>query len=462
MGKPKAPPAPDYAALATQQGTESRDTAGFNSNLNRVNQYGPDGSSTWATRPGADPRNPRAGDWSQTISYSPDQQRLYDSQNRISQQFANTAEAGLGRVGNSMGQSFNPQGLPGLQTVNAGGAQPVRGVNAYGLPNTNMDPGHVQGSLDRSNLPGLDYGTAEARQRVEAAMRQRIEPQLAEQQHSVESQLLNSGLEKGSQAWNSEMDRLGRQRNDANAQITAAGGAEESRLSDLQRAQRAQLFGETTTAGNFANTASGQDFGQRLGAAGFENQAAGQDFQQRLQSGNFANQSAYQNILAQLNAAGQNNQTRGQGWQEQLQQRQLPLNETNALRTGAQVQTPQFGSYYTGGNAQSAPYMDAGLAQGAYDQNTYNQNQGGYNALLGGLTNLGSSWMRYSDARLKDDVETIGQHPSGVRRVSWRWKGRVERSTGVIAQELQAIRPDAVFVGPGGFLRVDYSRIGGA
>lgn len=336
MGKPKAPPAPDYAALAQQQGVESRDTAGFNTNINRANQVTPDGSLTWTMRPGADPQNPQPGDYTQTTVLSPDQQALYDSNNRIGQNFSNTAEAGLGRVGDAMGQSFNPTGLPALQTAT---------------------PGQYQTSLNRSGLPDLNYGTADSRARVEAAMRARLEPQLAEQQHGLESQLLNSGLEKGSQAWNSEMDRMGRMRNDAEAQVTAAGGAEESRLAGLQSAQRGQLFGEELSSGNFFNSAIGQQ------------------------------------IQAALAAATQGNQTRAQGWQEQLAQRQLPLNETNALRTGAQVQTPQFGSYYTGGNAQAAPVMEAGLAQGSYDMNRYNQQLGSYNALLGGLAGMGGAWL---------------------------------------------------------------------
>lgn len=393
MGKPKAPPAPDYAALAQQQGTESRDTAGFNTNINRVNQVGPYGSVTWAQRPGADPLHPGVGDYTQTTALSPEQQALYDANNRISQSFANTAESGLSRVGGAMAAPFNPQGLPAWQTVDTSGASPVSSVGAWALPNQSIGAGQVQQQLQRGGLPALDYGTAEARQRVESALRARLTPQLDEQQRALESQLLNSGLEKGSQAWNSELDRMGRARNDAEQQIIAAGGAEESRLSDLQRAQRAQLFGEELGAGQFANNAIGQQFGQDLSAAQFGNTAAGQDFSQRLQSGQFRNQAAYQQIMAALQAAGQNNQTRGQSFQEQLMQRQLPLNETNALRTGAQTQMPQFGSYYTGGNAQAAPVLDAGMAQGSYDMNRYNQQLGGYNALLGGLAGLGSAWL---------------------------------------------------------------------
>src|SRR5688572_28674631 len=110
----KAPPPPDYAALAQQQGLADKAAAQYNTNANRVNQVGPQGSITWSMRPGADPNNPQAGDYQQTTSLSPEQQALYNSQNRISQQYANTAEQGLGRVSESLGKPLDTSGLPAL------------------------------------------------------------------------------------------------------------------------------------------------------------------------------------------------------------------------------------------------------------------------------------------------------------------------------------------------------------
>jgi hypothetical protein len=188
-------------------------------------------------------------------------------------------------------------------------------------------------------LPSLDYGTQDSRSRVEQALLSRINPDLNRQQDQLDNRLLNSGIERGSDAWNREQELMGRQRNDAVNQAIVAGGAEESRLAGLQSGQRGQLFGE--------------------------NQAI----------------------------TGQGNQARQQSIQEQAYLRSLPLNEINALRTGAQVQSPQFQSYYTGGSAQAAPLLDAGLAQGNYDTNAYNANMQGYNALLGGLSNLGGAYV---------------------------------------------------------------------
>lgn len=68
MGKKSsAPKAPDTkgAAIAT-------------ANSNKFNTAGPYGSGTWTMRPGADPNNPQAGDWTQTTVLSPEQQKLYE------------------------------------------------------------------------------------------------------------------------------------------------------------------------------------------------------------------------------------------------------------------------------------------------------------------------------------------------------------------------------------------------
>lgn len=70
-----------------------------------------------------------------------------------------------------------------------------------------------------------------------------------------------------------------------------------------------------------------------------------------------------------------------------------------------------------------------------------------------------------SDANLKTDVETLGHDDRGRRWVSWRYLWEPEgalRHTGVMAQEIATSDPDAVLVGPLGFLMVDYSKLEGA
>ena len=73
--------------------------------------------------------------------------------------------------------------------------------------------------------------------------------------------------------------------------------------------------------------------------------------------------------------------------------RNQPLNELNALRTGAQVQAPQFQGY-TGSQASAAPIYQAGTDAGNFATDLYNQQMGTQNAMISGLFGLGSAAIR--------------------------------------------------------------------
>lgn len=373
---PSAPPPPDLAAAAKAEGEASRDTAIFNTNLNRADQVGPDGSVRWTMRPGADPMNPQPGDFIQTTSLSPAQQGLYNSENQIAQSFLNTGQAGLGRVADAMAQPFDQSGLPQLRSGLGTSAQ-------AGLPVGSVGSGQVQSQLNLQGINAMPGAVDDAsRRRVEEAMMSRLEPQFAEDERRSQTALLNSGIEKGTDAFGREMQRLDQAQNDARMQAVLAGGAEESRQVGLNAGLRQQGFNERALEGAFANEAGGQQFGQNLAAGQFANQAAGQQTQQQL---------AIDSLIAQL--AGFDNQARAQGIQEQSFLRQLPLNEVNALRTGNQVNMPQFQSYYTGGAAQAPALLDATMAQGQLASQAAAQKQSGFNALLGGFAGMGSAYL---------------------------------------------------------------------
>jgi len=67
-----------------------------------------------------------------------------------------------------------------------------------------------------------------------------------------------------------------------------------------------------------------------------------------------------------------------------------------------------------------------------------------------------------SDERLKEDIKTV-RWSDGVRWVSYRMKDDPTRARqyGVIAQEVQKIKPDAVSTLENGYLGVDYAAIRG-
>jgi Protein of unknown function (DUF3300) len=67
---------------------------------------------------------------------------------------------------------------------------------------------------------------------------------------------------------------------------------------------------------------------------------------------------------------------------------------------------------------------------------------------------------RRSDARLKHDITLIGHFDNGIGFYRFAYNGSDKVYVGVMAQEVQAVRPDAVRRGRDGYLRVFYDRLG--
>src|SRR5690606_25340521 len=104
----KAPKAPDYAAAAREQGAADKATAMYSTALDRPTQVSPDGKSTWTLRPGADPNNPKPGDWTQTTSLSAGQQQIYNQQQSNDLALGGLGATAIGQAKNVLGQQFNP------------------------------------------------------------------------------------------------------------------------------------------------------------------------------------------------------------------------------------------------------------------------------------------------------------------------------------------------------------------
>jgi hypothetical protein len=162
-----------------------------------------------------------------------------------------------------------------------------------------------------------------------------------------------------------------------------------------------------------------------------------------------------------LQGAQLNNQALGQGLSQLFALRNQPLNEFNALQTGAQVQNPQFNSVPQAG-VQGTDV--AGITQAGYQNQlgAFAANQAPWNALLGLGGQLGAAALGApSDRRLKQDIERIGTTPAGLPVYKFRYRQDPSRDyIGVMADEAKKVFPDAVFAGPNGFDWVDYARIG--
>jgi hypothetical protein len=67
---------------------------------------------------------------------------------------------------------------------------------------------------------------------------------------------------------------------------------------------------------------------------------------------------------------------------------------------------------------------------------------------------------RRSDIRLKHDIVLLGHLNNGLGFYRFVYDGGERTYVGVIAQEVQAVRPDAVVRGQDGYLRVLYGKLG--
>ena len=289
MGKdaPSPPPPPDYVGAAKQQGIENLEAARATAKLGNPNVYSPYGNQT-VTYEGDVP--------TVTQTLTPQAQETLSAQQRVQTSLANLGQQGVETAQNVMGTPFE-----------------------FGGPS-------VQTALDTSQIAKMPVNAGTTGQE---AIMSRLEPSLARNRVSTETQLINQGLRPGSEAYNNAINLLGQQENDARTQ--------------------AVLQGLNLDIGSNA-----------------------QGFNQALQSGQFGN-TAQQQALAQA-----------------IQGRQMPLNEITALMSGSQIQNPTFNPYQ-GTNVQAAPIANATAQEGQFAQNTYNQQVASANAQNAGMFSLGGA-----------------------------------------------------------------------
>lgn len=250
---------------------------------------------------------------------------------------------------------------------------------------------------------------------------------------------------------------------------------------------RAVLQGQQGLArANVASNLYNQNYGQALGAAqqqqgvalgaGQANRAAlqtgagqlaqigQQGFNQAL-AGSQGQAAIGQQGYAQGLGAAQANQALGQG---------LYGMGNNYATTMAGLGTGLQGAQLAQGQAQIGAGTIHQQTQQAQDQAVYNQflQQQGYpfqvaqflaniatgTGALSGSTTQGSSTSPqpfFSDERLKEDIRTIGHTKDGLRIVTYRYKGSPHTQIGMLAQDVEKKRPEAVGLA-GGYKTVDY------
>jgi hypothetical protein len=167
---------------------------------------------------------------------------------------------------------------------------------------------------------------------------------------------------------------------------------------------------------------------------------------------------------------GVGQQANQQAYNQALTNYNLPLNTLSALRTGAQVQNPTFVN-----SAQQATTSGPDLLGAS--QMGYNAQMGNFNAqqasqqgLNSGLMGLGGTLGAaaiMSDIRTKENIKAIGWLPNGLPvyeyeyKPEWKDEAGHGKFIGVMAQEVELVKPEAVITRQDGYKMVNYGVLNG-
>jgi hypothetical protein len=154
---------------------------------------------------------------------------------------------------------------------------------------------------------------------------------------------------------------------------------------------------------------------------------------------------------------------------------QNAFNEANRGVTNSAAGRGLLGS---GATAQALQSTAGNLAQGTFSN--FLQQLGGLaglgnqaGSIIGGagaqstggqktpglLDYAGTAASIFSDERLKRDIKKVSEMSDGLGVYQYRYKGRNELQTGVIAQEVAKLRPWALGPEIGGYMTVNYGRL---
>lgn len=129
------------------------------------------------------------------------------------------------------------------------------------------------------------------------------------------------------------------------------------------------------------------------------------------------------------------------------------------------------GTGFLGANNAAQGAMNTGISSGLQGYGNYvglqqnaqkiNNDADPFAALLGGATTLGAAWIGKSDRRLKADIMFVGtDEATGLSLYEFRYIDGAKRYRGVMADEVEARFPEAVFTMPDGYKAVNYAVLG--
>ena len=443
-----APPAPDYVGQAEAQAKSSREVTNMANYANRPTINTPWGSQTWTTQKVVDPATGQdVTAWTQNTNLTPLAQGALDDQLAMQK---GRSEAALGLMPSAKADISRAIDYENMQGW--GGAPNVSNFQGMGPSPT------LATSFDyNKNLPTYDQNF------VQGLQNQALEYMRPDQEHQQElmaSKLANQGITAGSEAYNTAMRQMADQqsRDKYNALNTAM--TQGSQMYANQLAGQNQGYNQSLGSANFGNTAMGQQQGLNQAAATLNNQNMQNLYAQQMGNSN------YQNQLRQAQIS-------------EAQQRQTQaLNNINALISGQQVSMPQMPSFNANQAAQPVNYLGAANAQGNYSMQQQQMNNASANSAMSGAFGLGGSLLgaagnagsigslfAMSDKRLKTNIQKIMDIKVNGKTLGWyryNYLGSDVPYEGVLAQEVEKVKPEAVKRHANGYRMVNYSMLGAA
>lgn len=529
-----APTPPNPAALASAQTGTNIGTSVASAWLNNPDTYTPYGYQQTRVLDSHPVYDPASGityqvpQFQQSQYLSPQEQAIFEQSEAAKGNLAGIANQQSKFLSGYLGGNFNPlqtapppsnaamlaRNLEGIQTsfgdpsYNArslGQAPRTFGDTSYSLgslPRAQSAFGDTSFSLGAQPMSQKTFGETSdynlARQHVEDALFQRLNPQLDRSRGNIEQRLADQGIRYGSDAYRNAMSDYSREANDLRLGVTQAGSAEQQQayMQDLQRGQfynqglqqdvarQQQEYAQLLGRGEFFNkglgldiSRQGQEYEQALGRGQFSQQGLAQQlaqqqqqFAQDYQRGQFNNAGAAQQLAQIQSMYNAQNLDRANYLTEQYAQRVQPINEISALQAGSQVSRPQFANF----NQSQIPVTDIA---GLYNTN-FNQQQSNYNTasnqanqLIGGALGGLASIYRPSDERVKKNIHRIGtvfagksqpvEEPKKLPVYDYQYKGDPSgmRHIGPMAQDVEEIDPKAV-KSIGGVKHINMPRMG--
>jgi hypothetical protein len=163
---------------------------------------------------------------------------------------------------------------------------------------------------------------------------------------------------------------------------------------------------------------------------------------------------------------GVGQQARQQGFNELAYQRNEPINTLNAVRSGAQVQSPTFVNPAMQANTAGPDLLGAAQMNYNAQMGASNAQNAANNQLTQGLFSLGGAALM-SDIRTKENIVAIGVAENGLTVYKYEYKPEFKDHElagsgvyyGYMAQEVEQVYPYAVKTLNDGYKVVDYGQL---